>query len=78
MEQDKRVLLTSVTLILQELLDSSSDSDGEELQIIKHCINVRRHVPRVENYVQGIVAALTENEFKAHFRYYLPILIIFF
>lgn len=76
MEQNrKRILLFAVAGIVQELIDSSSESDDEDLQIIERNINirknVRRRVPRIENYVEEIVAALTEEEFKAHFRYLL-------
>lgn len=76
MEQNKNVLLSAEVLIVQDLIDSSSESDDEDVKIIQRSINIRRHVPRIQNYVEEIVAAFTEEEFKAHFRYYLPIFLL--
>lgn len=78
---DNRKILMIAVVIMREIIDSSSDSssesDDEELEIIKDC-NVRRHVPRVLNYVSHVIPNLTKEEFKAHFRYDLLILIILF
>lgn len=65
MEQNlKRIV---VGLILRELIDSSSsDSDDEDLQLIGR--NPRRHIPKIENYVEGLITRLTKKEFQAHFR----------
>lgn len=79
-EQDmNREILTIAVVIMREIIDSdssSSKSDDEELEIIKDCMNLRRHVPRITNYVSHVIPNLTKEEFKAHFRYDLLILII--
>lgn len=73
MEQDRQTLLTAVALIAQELIDSSSssESDNEELEILQRNVNQRRKVPRIQNYMETIVPMLTNQQFKAHFRYQL-------
>ncbi|XP_018406610.1 PREDICTED: putative nuclease HARBI1 [Cyphomyrmex costatus] len=55
---------------VQELIDSSSSdkSEDEELKILERYKNPRRHVKRIENYVEEIIPGLTKEEFKAHFR----------
>jgi hypothetical protein len=71
MEPNRKNLFTAIVLIVQELIDSSSsssESDYEECLIVEK-INQRRNVPRVQNYVEKIVPALTDQDFKAHFRY---------
>lgn len=70
MEQDRKsVLLATAVFIVRELIDSSSESDDEELEITGRNINPRRNVARIENYTEDIILALTPQEFKAHFRY---------
>lgn len=71
MEQDRKNLLTAVALIVRELIDSSSssESDNEEFEIIER-LNQRRNMPRLQNYVERILPALTNQEFKAHFWYF--------
>lgn len=65
----KRKILTVLALILQETNESSSsESDDEELDMLERMVNKRRKVSRVRNYVEEIVPALTDEEFKAHFR----------
>lgn len=65
----KRKILTVLALILQEINESSSsESDDEELDMLERMVNKRRKVSRVRNYVEEIVPALTDEEFKAHFR----------
>lgn len=52
-EQVNREILTIAVVILREIIDSdssSSESDDEDLEIIKDRINLRRHVPRITNY----------------------------
>ncbi|XP_024872535.1 uncharacterized protein LOC112455066, partial [Temnothorax curvispinosus] len=67
MQQDrKKIVVTAVSLIVQELEFSSSESDDEELQLIGR--NPRRTVTRIENYVEELIPKLTKKEFKAHFR----------
>lgn len=70
MEQDrKKIVLTAVSLIVQEFEFSSSESDDEELQLIGR--NPRRTVQRIENYVEELIPTLIKKEFKTHFRYTL-------
>jgi hypothetical protein len=79
MENREKILLT-VALTVQELIDSSSsESDDELLKYLERNINSnpRRRVQRIDNYVEEIVPLLTKEEFKAHFRYYLLMLMIF-
>lgn len=65
----KRKILTVLALILQEINESSSsESDDEELDMLERMVNKRRKVSRVRNYVEKIVPALTDEEFKVHFR----------
>lgn len=72
-EENRRgIILAVACTAVRELLDtssSSSDSD-EEIEIIKKYVRKRKRVPQVENYVEVTVAALTDQQFKAHFRYY--------
>lgn len=71
MEQNQRnAVLAVLTHIVRELLETSSFSDSdEELELITRCIRRRKNVPRVKNYVELIVPALSDQQFKAHFRY---------
>lgn len=74
MEEDYKIIISSAMLILlQEVMESSSESESEEVEIIQRFINMqprRYYLPRIENYVDTVVAALTARDFKAHFRYY--------
>ncbi|XP_024885312.1 uncharacterized protein LOC112463259 [Temnothorax curvispinosus] len=77
MEQDRnKLLLQAAVLVLREIIDILFESDDDELEILEGIINPkrcvpRRRVPRIENYVEKIIGALTKQEFKAHFRMYL-------
>ena len=77
MDQNRRkLLLLTAIYAVQGITDIIFESDDEEiLEILQTVINPRRrvprrHVPRIENYVEEIIAALTREEFKAHFKYY--------
>lgn len=70
--RDKEIILSTVACIVRELMDTSSSSSesDEEMEIVERHSRKRNKVPRVENYVEVTIAGLTDQQFKAHFRYY--------
>ncbi|XP_018393379.1 PREDICTED: putative nuclease HARBI1 [Cyphomyrmex costatus] len=68
--QARRDLVIILALEIREYLEdvSSTDSDIDEVLGNIDKFNKRRKIPRVHNYVEMIVPALTGQDFKAHFR----------
>lgn len=76
MEQERRrLILSTIVLVIKDFIEYEYETQYEELQIMRMLMNPRRYVPRIENYME-VVAALNEEDFKAHFRYHLSMLII--
>lgn len=74
MEQEEdKLIVAAVMLVLRNLIYSSESDDEEEVQVIR---NPRRNVAKIENYVEQTIPALTTEQFKAHFRYNLLIFFI--
>ncbi|XP_011860033.1 PREDICTED: putative nuclease HARBI1 isoform X2 [Vollenhovia emeryi] len=64
-------ILNGITMILMELLDfssSESEEEEEELEHVLHIVEKRKKLPRLENYVENVVPAYSDLQFKSHFR----------
>lgn len=78
MVDDRRDVLTVGLQKMNQILDSSSSSSQEELQALE-CLdglNRRMVIPRLENYVEQVLPALSGQEFKSHFRYFIYLIVI--
>ena len=73
-DNNKRNVLNIVAVglrVMNQIIDSSSSessSEDEELQVLERHLHRRTVVPRLENYVEHVLPALSDQEFKAHFR----------
>lgn len=62
-------IINGIITILRELVDfSSSESDDDEAEYAMHVAERRKKLPRLENYVENIVPAYDNQQFKSHFR----------
>lgn len=62
-------IINGIITILRELVDfSSSESDDDEAEYAMHVAKRRKKLPRLENYVENIVPAYDNQQFKSHFR----------
>lgn len=78
MDEDKHMdpaprrilILDGIATILAELIDltSSSESEEDELEYVLHAMKERKKLPRLKNYVENIVPAYNDQQFKLHFR----------
>ncbi|KAJ8914251.1 hypothetical protein NQ315_003616 [Exocentrus adspersus] len=73
MVEDMRNILNVVAMGLQlmnEVINSSSSSENSENEEFEalHGLGRKTVIPRVENYVEHVIPALSNQEFKSHFR----------
>lgn len=63
------VILNGIIVILTEFIDCTSSSESEEdEQYVMHLMGRKKKLPRLENYVENIVPAYSDQQFKPHFR----------
>ncbi|XP_066590599.1 putative nuclease HARBI1 [Prorops nasuta] len=70
MEEIREVIISTVSLVINEIVLLDTDSDEEEnssIMLLKS-INCKRSIPRIENYVEEVVSRFSRDEFKANFR----------
>ncbi|KAJ8913982.1 hypothetical protein NQ315_008974 [Exocentrus adspersus] len=73
MVEDMRNILNVVAMGLQlmnEVINSSSSSENSEDEEFEalHGLGRKTVIPRVENYAEHVIPALSNQEFKSHFR----------
>lgn len=60
-KQNRNIMLVIFIHSVRELIETSSSSDNdEELEGVERYLRKRKNVPRVENYVEITVPALTD------------------
>jgi len=68
----RSVILRGIATILIELTNftssSESEEDEDELKHVMHVVKRKKKLPRLENYVENIVPAYSDHQFKSHFR----------
>lgn len=68
------VIFNGITTILMELINdftSSSESEDEQENVLFYTIEKKKplkKIRRLENYVENIVPAYSDQQFKSHFR----------
>jgi len=64
-------ILRAITIILMDIIDFSSSENEEsedEVELVMQLMEKRKKLPRLENYVENIVFAYNNQQFKSHFR----------
>lgn len=69
----RTAILHGIATVLMDLIDFSSsseneDSEDEEVEYVMQLMEKRKKLPRLENYVENIVPAYSNQQFKSHFR----------
>jgi len=65
----QQIIISQSISIITKIIDvTSSESEDDELEYVMRMMKNKTKWPKLKNYVENIVPAYSDQQFKSHFR----------